>query len=544
MSSALSFRGNPLHNAFASNSNLWERDEETLTPTQTMEASEVWTLEPESELRVEVGFDASLSISLRRGTAEVLGVELALNRAYKLSGRKFAVFTWHGCEIETAGIAEVYKTGRGETTAPAALKVHSFLESRREAAARDATLEVVGGVYGGSLFEKPSVLTESTREFYQPNASRGGPRVMAVGPTDSGKSTLCKTLAAYAARAGREPVFVDLDPCLGDAGGPPGSIAAVRVDLDSLDVESPSYGTSVESSDPPYSCWFGYDSPADNAELYRHVVDRVAVAVAERLSTDRPARSAGLLVNSCGGGFDAKGNGLASLKHAIASFNIDVILVLAHDKIYQELKASVPPDVVVANLPRSRGVVDRDQSYRRRDRHKRIHQYFYGNPLNDLPLAPSTLELRFRDCRIFKVLARDAAAVDSMLPVGQGSMLEPLQVVAVPPSTALVHNFLVACHKSPHHATSSNYAADNAALGNTTTTAGLPLDQTPSTTSSSSSSSNPYQFLLDCAAAGFVVITNVNMDRGTLTLLTPCSGDLPTNNLLLGKIEWMESSLN
>lgn len=508
-----------------------------------MEASsQVWSLEPESELRVEVGFDASLSIALRRGTAEIAGIELALNRVYKMSGRKLAVFTWHGCEIETMdGFAEMYKTSRGETTAPAALKVHSFLESRREAAARESTLEVVGGVYGnGSPFDKPSVLTENTKEFYQYVASKGGPRVMTVGPSDSGKSTLCKTLAAYAARARREPLFVDLDPCLGDAGGPPGSIAAVRIDLDSLDVEKNSFGTGVESSDPPFASWFGYESPSDNAELYRHVVDRVAVAVAERLSTDRSARSAGLVVNTCGGGLtDAKGNGLASLKHAIASFNIDVILVLAHDKLYQELKASVPPDVVVANLPRSRGVVDRDQAHRRRARHKRIHQYFYGNPLNDLPLAPSTLELRFRDCRIFKVLARDAAAVDSMLPVGQGSMLEPLQVVAVPPSTALVHNFLVACHKPPSDANAAAVAGDNnnAALG---ATAAAPAGLVES--SSTTSSSNPYQFLLDCAAAGFVVITNVNMDRGTLTLLTPCSGDLPTNNLLLGKIEWMESS--
>ena len=32
-----------------------------------------------------------------------------------------------------------------------------------------------------------------------------------VGPTDVGKSTVCKLLVNYAARLGRAPVFVDLD---------------------------------------------------------------------------------------------------------------------------------------------------------------------------------------------------------------------------------------------------------------------------------------------------------------------------------------------
>ena len=32
-----------------------------------------------------------------------------------------------------------------------------------------------------------------------------------VGPTDVGKSTVCKLLANYAARLGRSPIIVDLD---------------------------------------------------------------------------------------------------------------------------------------------------------------------------------------------------------------------------------------------------------------------------------------------------------------------------------------------
>ena len=53
----------------------------------------------------------------------------------------------------------------------------------------------------------------------------------------------------------------------------------------------------------------------------------------------------------------------------------------------------------------------------------------------------------------------------------------------------------------------------------------------------------PHQHLLHRAAAGFCVVTNVNVEAQTITLLAPCSGDLPSKNLVLGKVEWMEASL-
>jgi polyribonucleotide 5'-hydroxyl-kinase len=38
-----------------------------------------------------------------------------------------------------------------------------------------------------------------------------GPRVMVVGPPDSGKTSLCNILLSYGARAQRRIMFVDLD---------------------------------------------------------------------------------------------------------------------------------------------------------------------------------------------------------------------------------------------------------------------------------------------------------------------------------------------
>lgn len=36
-------------------------------------------------------------------------------------------------------------------------------------------------------------------------------QVMVVGPTDVGKSTVCRLLLSYAVRVGRRPTFVELD---------------------------------------------------------------------------------------------------------------------------------------------------------------------------------------------------------------------------------------------------------------------------------------------------------------------------------------------
>jgi hypothetical protein len=38
-----------------------------------------------------------------------------------------------------------------------------------------------------------------------------GPRVILVGPTDAGKSTVCRLLVNWAVRSGHEPTLVDLD---------------------------------------------------------------------------------------------------------------------------------------------------------------------------------------------------------------------------------------------------------------------------------------------------------------------------------------------
>ena len=55
-----------------------------------------------------------------------------------------------------------------------------------------------------------------------------GPKVMIVGPTDSGKTTLSKILLNYAVRKGHQPIYVDLDIGQGSI-TVPGMFASVSI---------------------------------------------------------------------------------------------------------------------------------------------------------------------------------------------------------------------------------------------------------------------------------------------------------------------------
>lgn len=51
------------------------------------------------------------------------------------------------------------------------------------------------------------------------------------------------------------------------------------------------------------------------------------------------------------------GLGLQLLAHAITVLEIDVVLVMKHDRLYADMVATLPRSVAVINLPRSGGAV-------------------------------------------------------------------------------------------------------------------------------------------------------------------------------------------
>ena len=133
------------------------------------------TLQPFQEYRFETPLLAAepVSVTLAKGRAEIFGAELAPGRAYTFPpGKAEAVFTFHGCALEIVGrMSHAYVAS--DTPMPSYLQLHARLDAMRMAG-------------------RP-------------------PRVLVAGPADTGKSSLCRTLANWMARSGHAGTLVDLD---------------------------------------------------------------------------------------------------------------------------------------------------------------------------------------------------------------------------------------------------------------------------------------------------------------------------------------------
>ncbi|CAH2049841.1 unnamed protein product [Thlaspi arvense] len=91
-------------------------------------------LDKECELRIEVSAETPLRLRLLNGTAEVFGTEIAPEIWLTFPPRlKFAVFTWYGATIEMDGTTETDYTA-DETPMISYVNVHAILEARRNRA--------------------------------------------------------------------------------------------------------------------------------------------------------------------------------------------------------------------------------------------------------------------------------------------------------------------------------------------------------------------------------------------------------------------------
>lgn len=98
-----------------------------------MSAKREWALKKETELRCEVGENATLTLKLTSGNAEIFGVEMAINKEYSFRDQNIAVFTWYGCTVESSGEdSGIYLAD--STPMIAYVNTHIQLEARREVA--------------------------------------------------------------------------------------------------------------------------------------------------------------------------------------------------------------------------------------------------------------------------------------------------------------------------------------------------------------------------------------------------------------------------
>jgi len=327
---------------------------------------------------------------------------------------------------------------------------------------------------------------EQLRTAAEQNSARG-PIVMLVGPTDVGKSTVCRLLLNYAVRLGRRPISVDLDVGQGSI-AVPGSIGAMLV-------ERPASIEEGFSQNSPLCYHYGHTTPGQNPVLYNQLVSRLADVVRERLEQNSKANVSGVVINTCGW---VRGEGYNQIRHIAQAFEVDVIIVLDQERVYNDLVRDMPRFVKTVWMPKSGGVVPRGKEQRAEGRDQRVKQYFYG-PHNNL--FPHSFEVNFSDIKdkLYKIGAPELP--DSCLPLGMKITDNKTKLVAVSPSPRDLLNHLLAV--------SFTSALEDVIMTN---------------------------------VAGFVVVTDIKTEEGKLVVLSPQPRPLPDTLLLLSDVQYVDST--
>ena len=196
---------------------------------------------------------------------------------------------------------------------------------------------------------------------------RRGPRVLLCGSKDTGKSTLARMLCSYAARESQKPILVDVDVGQGQL-GIPGTLGA-------LPVRKPAHLETVWDSEEPLLMPFGHLSPSDNLKLYIHQIARLAEFVNKRCEYDERSNEGGVVINTCG---YVRNQGYEAIKQTACAFEVDILLVLESERLYNDLRRDLPSFLSITNVPKSRGVVERLEDTRTITRSQRIRDYFKG----------------------------------------------------------------------------------------------------------------------------------------------------------------------
>lgn len=411
---------------------------------------EEYKLERNSELRFEVDSRSEVLMELVEGLAEVFGTEITKKQQYTfLPGAKVAVFTYQGCSIRLRGKTEVAYISK-ETPMTLYLNTYAAMEQMRHKAE-----------------------AEETR----------GPRVLVVGPSDVGKSTLCRLLVNYAVRSGHTPVLCDLDVGQGQI-SVPGTLSSVVMER-MVDVEE----GFVKMT--PLTFHFGHKSPADNITLFNTLASRMAEVINIRSEQSQRVNASGVVINT--GGW-VRGAGYDALKHAAGSFEVDIIIVLDQERLYNQLKSELPDFVKIVLLPKSGGVVERSQHVRAEARDQKIRDYFYGVNNN---LFPHTFDVKFNEVKLFKIGA--PSLPDALMPLGMKASDCKTKLIPQLPTMALQHHVL-----------------------------------------SVSAANSADQNIVETNVLGFIIITAIDMDKSVMTVLSPSPRPLPKNILLVMDIQFMD----
>ncbi|KAM0435817.1 hypothetical protein ACHAPT_002708 [Fusarium lateritium] len=435
----------------------------------TASSTRVLALRPVCEWRFQVSHGSSVIVKVLSGTAEKDGVELAPRNAYNFSGVKSKILTWHGCELEIDGrcdnesIADY--ANPTDNVANLHLNLHGQLNDMRQAAAREG---------------------------------REGPRVLITGASNTGKTTLAKTLTSYATRQGYQPLVVNADPkegLLSLPGTLSASVLATVMDPEAVDGwgSTPTSGPSSVPVKLPLVFYYGRESPEEDPDFYRELVSKLAGSVSGRLSEDESVRSSGVIIDGTGLPEQTK-DGFDLVAHIVDEFSINVIIVVGSSHISGELtkrfgseRTSLGEPISVVPLDKSDGVVERDETFMQHVREAAIKEYFFGDTRRTL--SPLIQQVDFDNVVVYHT-------PDDSTYNGETLTRED-------PSTPMQHWTFAIMHATPKESPDTVRAA---------------------------------------SVMGFLYVSDVDEERRKIKLLSPVSGRLGDQPLVWGK--WPEPYIN
>lgn len=261
------------------------------------------------------------------------------------------------------------------------------------------------------------------------------PRVLIIGPKDSGKTSLSKVLVAYDVKRGSTPVFVNLDPTE-SVFSAPGSLS-VSVVSDILDVEqgwgsSPFTGPAIMHPNQPHVRFFGLQEPLKNVAYYNQLVGLLAETAEKRVQKSQESlKSAGMYIDTPASlvAPDNQQVGLQVVQNIVNKFKINVLLVVGNERLYSTVKKMFAKNgtgsnagakantqdnsvqhqqVTVVSVPKSGGVVDRDVDYMSSVQMQLVNEYFYGT--SKQPLSPFTVTIDYSTLTVYKVSTPTSSA--------------------------------------------------------------------------------------------------------------------------------------
>ena len=295
----------------------------------------------------------------------------------------------------------------------------------------------------------------------------------------------------------------------------------------------------------PLVYYFGGSDPGDKGgTMYKSQIARLALAVQGRMKQpgQEEVERSGIVVDTPGSLLSAKqaSNGYELISYIATEFSVNAIICVGSERVYSDMvrkfdkqpisgsgRVSDPnsnQQISVIKLAKSGGVVDRDAIYMRAIAEAQIRTYFYGNPRvgANIPLQPRQQQVDFdalptvwrRISANSQSYASSGAAYDedSFLPGGA----DDAEYVPPQHTTTLV--------PLPENQLFEKLTAPVMAMRNCVLAV---VNCVPDP--------DEQDVLRDSSCMGFLYVTDIDQDKGKISLLSPVAGRVPNRALVWGE---------